>query len=84
MKGTIQIAAILVLVIVLCAGSVTFAEDSECCIDCRQICCKGGVPPSLTCFIICAQKCPDYAQCGGCNSPSNLIGMYDPFRILYM
>lgn len=87
MKGLkIQYAAVLVFVLVLCVSSVKFAEQSECCIDCHQICCGGGIPPSIPCFINCVEKCPDLAECisEGCRNPTNLIGMYDPSQIIYM
>lgn len=78
MKGLrIQYVVALVFVIVMCASSVTLAEDSECCINCRNIYCEIGVPPSPICFYICSEKCPHHATCT-CNSPTNLIGMYDP------
>ena len=69
-----QIVAIFVFVLIICAGKTTLG-DSECCIDCRKICCRGGCP-SLPCFVICAQKCPDYATCGAddCIKTNNIIG----------
>ncbi|KAK1376990.1 hypothetical protein POM88_033183 [Heracleum sosnowskyi] len=75
MKGQkIQIAVILVFVLVLCVSSVTFAGQSECCIDCRQACCEGGVPPSETCFNACVPECPDAPTCPDCTASINLIG----------
>ncbi|KAL1830943.1 hypothetical protein ACET3Z_000594 [Daucus carota] len=58
----------------MCAGRTTLGGDSECCIDCREICCRGGEPPSLPCFDICAHGCPDYATCGDCINANNTIG----------
>ena len=67
-----QIAAIFVFVLIMCAGRTTLGGDSECCIDCREICCKGDA--SLPCFVICAQRCPDYATCG-CIKANKIIGI---------
>lgn len=80
----IQYTVVLVFVIVMCASSITVA-DSECCIDCRNVCCGQGAPPSLTCWNVCIRGCPDASTCpcliGTC--PSQIIYMLISHVILF-